>query len=210
MNLKDQVVAGVVATLNHKSAYMNSFYGPLGGHRNYLTHIALPNSFDYLSLAKQHQEERDSSIHAKYKELRYFLNAIESLNNTLEYAYYEMNQSGSSSGFDKFQKIAHKKHPELEGLADLANAYKHCVRRGKRSNNAPFARDLQKPELHIAINISQDKKVMVDADYGFDGPLSEHLEIFHNALRFWLNYHNSPASTELTDLSAVNPRQTKL
>ena len=197
MTLKDQVVASVVATLNQGKSYMTSFYGPLGGHRNYLTHIALPNCFDYLSLAKQHEEERGGSIQAKYKQLRYFLNAVASLNNTLEDADCELNQGGSASGFEKFQKIVFEKHPELLALTDLANAYKHCIRRGKRSVNAPFAKGLQRPESQIAVNISHDRKVQVSADYGFDGPLPEHLKTFHNALQFWFKYHNNSGSTEL-------------
>jgi multidrug efflux pump subunit AcrB len=205
MTLKDQVVASVITTLSRKNTCMSSFYGPLGGHRNYLTHIALPNCFEFLSLQQHHRETNDSSIRAKYEELRRFLNAVESLNNTLEYAYYEMNPSGARSGFDKFQKIVYEKHNSLQELAELTNAYKHSIRQTKRDIKVRSARDLQKPELHIAINISEDKKVSVNADYEFDGPLSEHLEIFHNVLRFWHNYHNSPASTEFTDLNALDP-----
>ncbi len=111
-----------------------------------------------------------------------------------------MNQGRSASGFEKFQKIVHETHPELRALADLANAYKHCVRRGKRSVNAPFARDLQRPELQIAVNILQDRKVQVTADYRFEGPLPEHLETFRSALHIWFEYHNNSGSTELLDL----------
>jgi hypothetical protein len=74
------------------------------------------------------------------------------------------------------------------------------VKGGKQRADVPSARDLQKPELYIMVKISQDNSVQVDADYKFDGPLPEHLRIFHKAFRFWLNYHNNPVSTDFLDL----------
>jgi hypothetical protein len=181
---------------------MNFFNGPLGGHRNYLTHVALPNCFEYLSLQKHHKESSDISIRAKYEEFRLFLNSVESLNNTLEYAFYEIEQTGDHSGFEAFKKNTWGRHPELEELANVANAYKHCVRvkGGKPRADVPSARNLQRPELHIMVKISQDKSVKVDTDYQFEGPLPEHLRIFHKALQFWFKYHNNATSTEFVDL----------
>ena len=42
MTLKDKIVATTVAALTQNKMCLTSFGGPLGGHRNYLTHIALP------------------------------------------------------------------------------------------------------------------------------------------------------------------------
>jgi hypothetical protein len=183
---------------------MNFFNGPLGDHRNYLTHIALPNCFEYLSIQKHPNESGDGLVRAQYEELRRFLNAVESLNNTLEYAYYEFEQTGQCRNFAEFRRAAWGKYPELARLAELANAYKHCVRTersGKKLGGVPFARDLQKPEVQVVIEISQDKSVKVDAEYKFDGPLPEHFGIFDKALKFWFEYHNSPASVEILDLA---------
>jgi hypothetical protein len=202
MKPEDQVVASVIATLHRKHAYMSSFHGPLGGHRNYLTHVALPNCFEYLSLQKHHAEINDISTHAKYEELRRFLNSIESLNNTLEYAYYELKEHGHNGSFSDFRNAAWNKYPELSELADLANAYKHSER-GQASKNPPSAKRMQKPQLHITVMLSKDRNVQVDADYMFEGPLAEHLDKFDRALKFWFEYHNSPTSTQLTDLLRV-------
>jgi hypothetical protein len=92
---------------------MNFFNGPLGGHRNYLTHIALPNSSEFLSLQQRHEESSDSSTRAKYEELRLFLNTIESLNNTLEYAFYELDPTGDRSALETFKENTWRKYPEL-------------------------------------------------------------------------------------------------
>ena len=104
------------------------FKGPLGSHRNYLTHIALPNSLDYLASVKAHEETGDASTSAKYKELRYFLNAVESLNNILEYYFYENETVISEQTVQDFKQSVYSTHPELRDLSNLANAYKHCVR----------------------------------------------------------------------------------
>ncbi len=110
---------------------MNFFTGPLGGHRNYLTHIALSNCVDYMALKKGHQERGDCSNPAKKKEFRYFLNAIESLNNILDYYFYENENAVLEPSLQKFKEALHSAHPELKELSELANAYKHCVRESK-------------------------------------------------------------------------------
>jgi hypothetical protein len=170
---------------------MESFVGPLGTHRNYLTHIALPNCFAYLQLVQGNQEEGNVSISAKYAELRHFLNAIESLNNVLEYYFYE-NETQLSQPLQDFKKSMFITHPELGALADLANAYKHCVRerKGIKRTDVPSAKDMQLPKLRIAIDLSQRPKVKVDVDYHFEAPTPEHREVFDKALKFWFEYHN--------------------
>jgi hypothetical protein len=57
------------------------FRGPLGSHRNYITHIALENCDEDFRCKAGHEENGEVQNPGKYAELRLFLNAIESLNN---------------------------------------------------------------------------------------------------------------------------------
>lgn len=173
------------------------FRGPLGSHRNYLTHIALSNSVDYMALVKGHEETSDVSTSAKYTELRYFLNAVESLNNILDYYFYENEAIISELTVEAFKRSVHDAHPELQDLADLANAYKHCVRKrnGRKRTNVPWARDWQIPEVRIGIDQSERPNVKIKADYRFQGPTSQHVEVFNKAFKFWFSYDNDPGAT---------------
>jgi hypothetical protein len=182
---------------------MQFFCGPLGDHRNYLNHIALSNCVDYFALRKHHQERSDSSTSAKYKELRYFLNAVESLNNVLDYFFYEYEGEIGHSKIRDFIKAAHSKYPELKEVSDLANAYKHCVREfvsGQKRSDLPWAKHLQRTDVLVHVKISRNKDVKVAAEYNFQGPLNEHRESLDRAFKFWFDYNNDSASTKLKDL----------
>jgi hypothetical protein len=182
------------------------FKGPLGSHRNYLTHIALPNCIDYLGLVKGHEETGNASTPAKYTELRFFLNAVDSLNNILEYYFYENEASIAEPSVQAFKQSIHSSHPELRDLADIANAYKHCVRQrgSQKQTNVPWAKDLQMPEVRVYIDLSERPKVNVDAGYIFQAPTANHLEMFHKALKFWFSYHNDPRA-KLVQLANATP-----
>jgi hypothetical protein len=176
---------------------MNFFTGPLGGHRNYLTHIALSNCVDYVALKTGHQEQGDCSNPAKYKEFRHFLNAVESLNNILDYYFYEYEETIPEPSLREFKEDVHFAHPELKELSELANAYKHCVRenKGRKQTNLPWARDLQFNFLSIHVNVSQLPEIKVAAEYNFEGPTCEHSQVFDRACKFWFSYHNDPTAT---------------
>src|SRR5713226_8415132 len=124
-----------------------SLRGPLGSHSGYLKHIALKNVMAHMWTKRKHAEENDSTNSAKYEELRLFLNAIESLNNVLDYFYFENEDqlSARHSTVQSFRSEVHKQHIALHRLSALANAYKHCVRTsGKKKNTElPHAKDLQ-------------------------------------------------------------------
>jgi hypothetical protein len=200
------VSPGTIAPCILRIDMLDFFKGPLGSHRNYLTHIALPNSVDYMALAKGHEETQNASTSAKYKELRYFLNAVESLNNILEYYFYENETTISEPTVQDFKQSVYSAHPELQDLAKLANAYKHCVRErnGRKRTNVPWAKNLQIPDVRVYIDLSQRPKVKVDADYMFQGPTSQHLEVFHKAVKFWFSYHNDPRAT-LSQVAKATP-----
>ena len=87
---------------------MNSFKGPLGSHRNYLVHIAFENFVDYERLQKSHTEKKQHSTSHKYKEFRFFLNAVESFNNVLDYFYFEFEEQLSPLNLEDFKGKAQK------------------------------------------------------------------------------------------------------
>jgi len=142
------------------------FRGPLGSHRNYISHIALPNCVEYFMCKSQHQEQGQTETPAKYAEIRLFLNAIESLNNVPEYLFYEHGEPANSKGLPKFLQAMRTKFPILAQVADLANAYKHC---GRRHDGGTQARDLQRTDLTVQISVGLG--VVSSAEYAFTGPL---------------------------------------
>ncbi len=179
---------------------MNAFKGPLGSHRNYLSHVALENFKDYETLKRNHESQGRVGTADKYKEFRFFLNAIESFNNILDYAYFEHEDriKQQHGNVTTFRKAVNTKYPELEKLSHLANAYKHCVRTkkdGKKNTARPWARDLQTPQLVIDMTRSKPKPV-VEIQYNFPWPLAEHEEILNKAFRFWFEYHNNLGPSE--------------
>lgn len=176
---------------------IGSFAGPLGSTQNYIVHIALSNCADYFDLKEKHKEENRYSTPEKYKEIRFYLNAIESINNILDYFYYENEESlKHCKSVTNFKKKVHEKYPELESVANFANAYKHCVREGQKgkNENLPWAKDLQKPEIAIDIDLTNSS---VGVKYNFNWPIKEQEEAIELAWKFWVGYHNNPMPQEL-------------
>jgi hypothetical protein len=78
---------------------------------------------------------------------------------------------------------------EVVGLiAELANAYKHCVRSQQGITNA---RDLQRANVSVQIDVGHG--ISTAAEYEFVGPLPEHEKILEGAFQFWLEYNSTPA-----------------
>jgi hypothetical protein len=158
--------------------------GPLGSHLNYITHIALENYQDYFEYTNKQMELGKNQENRKYQGFRLFLNAIESMNNILDYFYYEFEKefNGKKRNFivDKIKK----NHPILEKISDVANAYKHC-KQYKESDL--HAADLQKPMLNMSVNLTiLDVKVK----QGFTS--IEESGLLDEAFRFWVKYLNDP------------------
>ncbi|HEH9428340.1 TPA: hypothetical protein SIA32_003614 [Aeromonas sobria] len=175
---------------------LGSMAGPLGSSQNYIFHIALSNCTDYFDLKMKHEEENRSSTSDKYKEFRYYLNSIESLNNIIDYFYFENESLISHSNIKAFRTAVNKKYPVLNKVADIANAYKHCVREqrsGNKNTNLLWAKDLQKPEITIDIDVPD---MNVDVSFNFVWPIQEQEEVIELAWRFWVDYYNAPTPQE--------------
>ncbi len=177
---------------------MNCFAGPLGSVHNYLAHIALPNVVDYFDVVKSHRESSDRSTPAKYKELRLFINAVESLNNVLEYIYFHEGWHLKSVDLADFRKkfCADNSTQFIAKISDYANAYKHC-QRGRfdagsktftRNEKAVHAADLQRTEIAFTVGMSVGRPLL-DIQYNFDGIDNEAL--LGEAFRYWVDYLNA-------------------
>lgn len=177
---------------------IETFKGPLGSHKNYITYIALENQLDYMNTRKKHEEEGRSANPDKDKEFRLFLNAVESFNNVIDYLYFEHENIIKQKSVDEFRKAIHKKYPELDALSELANAYKHCVRAksGKKNDRLLSARDLQEPNLNIHIKLCENQP-LVNAEYEFLWPLEKHESKLYKVFNFWLEYNRNPNTQQL-------------
>ncbi|KLV07028.1 hypothetical protein C9I92_24840 [Photobacterium ganghwense] len=153
----------------------------LSGHRSYIYHIAIGNIDDYFFLVEQQDEKGNLGQVDMFKRMRYYLNAIESLNNISDYFYHEFKEKNgwSEKQDDKwYARKIRKKHPLIQDVANIANAYKHCVRNGK--NAKLHASDLE--QAVIKIDINDDVKVSVNYNPQIDDDLIE------KAYHFWLDY----------------------
>lgn len=158
--------------------------GPLGSHKNYIHHIALANCRDYSDLVNLQKEGGQNQKSNKFHRLRLFLNVIESMNNILDYFYYEYEKgfNGRKRNFivDKIKE----NHPILEKISDIANAYKHC-KQYKESDL--HAADLQKPILNIHVNLTT-----IDVKVKLEFTSIEENGLIDEAFEFWRNYLNDP------------------
>lgn len=175
---------------------MEFIKGPLGSHRNYIAHIVLPNCLDYFKVQSRNAELSNRNTASKYEELRAFLNAVESMNNVLDYYYYENEESLSVGSLVTYRKNVMTKYPVLSRIAELANAYKHCVRehKGKKDKKSLWAKDIQRPSLAVNIDLSsianakKKEDIKVDAAFVFEWPIPEHEKTFIEAFEFWRTY----------------------
>ncbi|MFZ8198956.1 hypothetical protein [Alteromonas portus] len=169
---------------------MDWIKGPLGSHKNYIQLIVLENFYDYKELSGLNCEQGRKKSPDKCKEFRYFLNAVESMNNVLDYLYYEHESEIQHESIIEFKRAVWDRYPALERLAEIANAYKHCVREGwkGKNKNLLWAKDLQKPHLHIDTELCLNKGVSTALTYDFKWPIDELERVLNEGVQFWLEY----------------------
>ena len=158
--------------------------GPLGSHLNYITHIALENCQDYFDYTNKQMELGKKQENRKYQGFRLFLNAIESMNNILDYFYYEYHRVCNWTDMGNIIGKIRNNHRILKDIAHIANAYKHC--RTKNKSNI-HASDLQNTRLDINVNLpTMDVRVK----QGFTSIEDE--KLLGEAFAFWVKYLNDP------------------
>jgi hypothetical protein len=141
----------------------------------YICWVALGNCIDYLeevgALGKSEDPIIKSGISPKV--FRRFLNAVESLNNIVDYLYFDKyHERFKSFGYYKAKLL--NKYPVIFKINEIANAYKHCER-GKDRNDI-FCSDLNK---------------LRSKDIRFDH------KILKEAFKFWLEYHQKDGKVDL-------------
>ena len=135
----------------------------------YITFIALENCIDYFGLVGLVGGTNKEPVIKKGQELKVFrayLNSIESLNNIIDYLYFDKLVNHSGITLPKFKEYLFKTYPPLKKINAVANAYKHCKR--GRWKNETF-REL--PAKHA-------KDIIYDHD------------ILRGAFKFWIEYIN--------------------
>lgn len=158
--------------------------GPLSNHENYLIHIALANFCEYNSLVQYQEEKGLNKTPAQYKRLRYFLNTIESLNNVLEYFFHDVKeaQGWKDKELNNILGKIRNKHKILRDIEQIANGYKHCIRRDNKN--------LQASDMHSSTVIISLDENGIRVDLGFDSIVDDNL--MRDAWKFWLGYRQDP------------------
>lgn len=170
---------------------------PFNSHYWYLAHIAIPNCTSDFFPALKRRVEGHQKGRSEEELIRYFVNAAEALNNSLEYFYWENFDKDMHVSDEKFLKSARKEYPVLATLADIANAYKHAQRNGKQATNPSLAKASQ------LVN-SGWFEAYID-EYGLQGKLhkpsvkEEWIQSLTDAYQFWMQFVNeSPEAEHIT------------
>lgn len=167
---------------------MSAISGPLANHLSYLRFIALPNCVDYFDFIRKIRENNDSTTPTKFKRLRLFLNAFESLNNIPDYFFHERKASKGWASSDERRILGEiRSHQRiLRDAEQIANAYKHSERHKGGLN----AVDMQ--SALVSISLAQNS---IDLKFEFDSIEDEN--ILGEAFQFWVKYENSPDDSKI-------------
>lgn len=167
---------------------------PLGSHYRYLVNIALPNCSDDFFPALRLRGERHENGQGELKLLRYFVNAAESLNNALEYFYWENFEADRHVNDAEFLKKAKREYPIFEKLADIANVYKHAQRNGKKTENKPLRKATQLVDSGW-FQTSWDEEGPSGKIY-HPSVKDDWISTIEEAFQFWIRFVNDDPSAE--------------
>lgn len=124
----------------------------------YITFIALENCIEYFLMVGCIGNNTKPKITRgqELKIFRAYLNAIESLNNIIEYVYFD--KFCKNISFFDFQTRMLKEYNILQNVHDIANAYKHCIR-GTWQNKIFYKNTKSKSAKDITV----DHKIIMEA-----------------------------------------------
>ena len=147
----------------------------LSNSSKYICWVALQNCIDYFLEVDLIGNNKELKIKKgqELKVFRLFLNSIESLNNVVDYLYFDKYHD-QFKNFESFKYKLLSRHPILYKINEIANAYKHCKR--GRSNKGIFV---------------EDKKKLSAQNLRFDH------SVLANTFRFWLKYHQRDGKVNL-------------
>ena len=146
---------------------MNTYMQPIETYRHYICHIALENYLDYSRLVELHERKNNHEEAHKFKEFRYFLNTIESLNNILEYYYNENKHLLSYSSTTLFKKALYEKYSVLSDIAQLKDIYRSPLNTATSPKKGDY---------------------LDNSSSGTCQALALHHSTLTKAYNFWLNY----------------------
>jgi hypothetical protein len=174
---------------------MRILKGPLGDHLNYIKHIAIGNCLDYFAVVNSHKGQCKNNMPDKYMRLRYFLNAMESLNNIPEYLFHDLKTSKNWEGniLSDFLGKIRSNNNILRDIEAVANAYKHCTRWDKSELHA---RDMQSMSMVVKLDGSG---LRINLEF----ESIEDVKIMEEGYRFWLDYSNKSAAERKSLLNAM-------
>lgn len=159
-----------------------SFKTPLGSHKNYIEHIVLRNCQDYVVTAGIINDNLTPLGENKREEFRHYFNAIVSMEQILDYLYFETKDNCKIKiGQRNFKKNILNQHPILKEISETANAFKHCITKNPDKKNA---RDTVKNEIKANISLSKGLQDITQ-DFNYDS------QILIDGFKFWLEYINS-------------------
>ena len=160
---------------------------PLSSHKRFIAHIVLDNFIDYFHFIDSCNKPLNQI--ESYKQLRLFINAIESANNIPEYFFHDVKDKYNWKKEDLRNVLGgiRKKHKILRDIEQISNAYKHCVRNNKSDLQAD---DLESSSMFIHI-VDGNMKIQ----YKYESIACE--DIINKAFKFWYEYHNNSDETIL-------------
>ncbi len=176
--------------LLEKIGNSNSFKTPLGSHKNYIEHIVLRNCQDYMITAGIINDNLTPLGENKREEFRHYFNSIVSMEQILDYLYFETKDNYKiKSGQRNFKKNILNQHPILKEISETANAFKHCITNNPDKKNAKDA-----VTSTIKTNISLSKGLQdIAQEYHYDS------QLLIEGFKFWLEYINGKKEITLTE-----------
>ncbi len=165
----------------------SALYSCFSSHRDYLHYMVLPNCRDFNNY---YENKIGIGKHEWSVEVyRHFVNAMESMNNVIDYLFFDNFDDVSNMGIDDFRKRFSMKHQFMLDVADIANAYKHSqrARYDKKKSITVINNDKMK-----ARDISCSKLVMTDSKIILNFEFNQrYYNSFLMAFEFWLSYQSS-------------------
>lgn len=165
----------------------SALYSCFSSHRDYLHYIVLPNCRDFNNF---YENKIGIGKHEWSVEVyRHFVNAMESMNNVIDYLFFDNFDDVSNMGIDEFRKRFFMKHHFMLDVANIANAYKHSRR--ARYDKKKYITVIYDDKMK-ASDISCSKLVISDSKISLNFEFDQrYYNSFLVAFDFWLSYQSS-------------------
>ncbi|WP_164091233.1 hypothetical protein [Aeromonas dhakensis] len=166
-------------------------FGCFSNHVEYIGCIVLPNGRDFNQYYTRDRLTNASEFGMDV--FRYFVNAIESMNNIIDYIYFDnYDELVERVTLRDFRTGILHKHLFMSELNDLANAYKHSVRAATKDKKTIInkgkikAADMNMVEIKTELTISAAKTsstTKITSHFRV-----EYYDIFLENFEYWLEY----------------------